>query len=128
MRVTIDASRFASMTAGRLQKNLDAVGFFLDGKIKESISTGQETERYGRKAIYYRGHSPSSPGEPPHLLTGQLRASITHQVTDDLRLRIGSNLDYSLILEQGSQHMAARPFLRPAIIAHKDAIVKIAAR
>jgi phage gpG-like protein len=63
---------------------------------------------------------PSQPGEPPHLRSGRLRASISWRLGEDaegLYADIGSNVEYAYWVEMGSDRMAARPYLRPALPA-----------
>ena len=87
------------------------------------------------------GINPSSPGEPPMVDTGLLRASITYQTSNgkfgglqapadfstavkppgkkskqDIGI-IGSNVKYSEVLETGyaPRNLAPRPYLRPAL-------------
>lgn len=65
-----------------------------------------------------RPHTPSRPGEPPHVDTGRLRSSITHEVEETLTGivgRVGTNVVYGRFLELGTSKMKARPFLRPAL-------------
>lgn len=51
--------------------------------------------------------------------TGRLRGSISH-ATDDDAAYIGSNVEYAPYVELGTYKMAARPFLRNAIVNHID--------
>ena len=46
--------------------------------------------------------------------TGRLRGSIEHEVSGDT-LRVGSNVEYSVYVEEGTRYMAAEPYLRPAL-------------
>src|SRR5687768_16628959 len=46
--------------------------------------------------------------------TGTLRRSITSRV-ETTRGYVGSNLEYAPFVEYGTRHMAAQPFLEPAI-------------
>lgn len=74
------------------------------------------------------GKSPSAPGEPPGVVTGTLRRSITYEVERDAKGvtgRVGTNISYSIPLEFGSSRMAARPFLRPGLEKNKKDIAKI---
>lgn len=125
MEVKIDVGKFMEATRKEAVKKLHKAGMYLVGKIKQKISQGQPYVRYGQKAIYYRGLEPSSPGQPPKLITGQLRASIAYEVTDDLRLRVGSNLPYAAALEMGTRHMQPRPYLRSTVIENADKIKAI---
>lgn len=50
--------------------------------------------------------------------TGRMRASINHEVRaegDDIVGRVGTDVDYAIHVELGTRHMAAQPFLRPAL-------------
>ena len=56
----------------------------MEDEIKRSISQGQP---------------PSKPGEPPHVLWGRLRSSITHEVEKsgkEIIGRVGTNVEYVL--------------------------------
>jgi len=46
--------------------------------------------------------------------TGHLRESLEHEVQDDT-LRVGSNVKYAVYVEEGTRHMHAQPYLRPAL-------------
>ena len=74
-------------------------------------------------ADYMRSHwssvSPSAPGEPPAVVTGMLDASIEvvptgsgAKPTQELRVQAW----YASYLEYGTKNMAARPFIRPAML------------
>lgn len=70
--------------------------------------------------------SPSAPGEPPAVVTGTLRASITHRVEEEGAETVGyvgTNVEYAKPLEFGTSRMAARPFLYPALAANRENIV-----
>lgn len=72
-------------------------------------------------------NGPSKPGEPPAVDTGRLRSSITHDVKvegDEVIGLVGTATEYGLYLELGTNKMAARPFLRPAVFNNKDEIIK----
>lgn len=64
--------------------------------------------------------APSSPGTGPAVRTGRLRSSITWELGHDaqgLFANIGTNVEYAIYLEQGTDRMGARPFLKPALVA-----------
>ena len=68
----------------------------------------------------------SKPGEPPRVQTGTLRRSITHEMDPTLPIvRIGSGVKYGLYLEMGTDKMAPRPFLRPALVKSKKKIIAL---
>lgn len=56
--------------------------------------------------------SPSAPGNPPGVVTGNLVNSIEAREEGDGYGIYGA--DYGLILESGSAHMESRPFIRPS--------------
>lgn len=61
----------------------------------------------------------STPGEPPHSRSGAsgLFGSVFYRVDKALRRAvIGTPLKYGLYLELGTKRMAARPWLRPALM------------
>lgn len=46
--------------------------------------------------------------------TGRLKNSITHQVTGDTEVQIGSAVEYAKYVECGTSRMGAKPYLKPA--------------
>ena len=55
--------------------------------------------------------------------TGALKRSITHQPLIPKReVEVGSNLEYAPYVELGTRKMSARPYLRPALEANREAI------
>ena len=58
--------------------------------------------------------------------TGNLRNSITHTVDDgEPAAYIGTNVEYAPYQELGTIHMAAQPFLKPAVADHANEFQKI---
>ena len=58
--------------------------------------------------------------------TGNLRNSITHDVDDgEPAAYIGTNVEYAPYQELGTIHMAAHPFLKPAVADHANKYRKI---
>lgn len=58
--------------------------------------------------------------------TGNLRNSITHEVDDgEPAAYIGTNVEYAPYQELGTIHMAAQPFLKPAVADHANEFRKI---
>ena len=58
--------------------------------------------------------------------TGNLRNSITHTVDDgEPAAYIGTNVEYAPYQELGTIHMAAQPFLKPAVAANANTYRKI---
>lgn len=76
-----------------------------------------------------RTQGPSAPGEPPHIDEGNLRKNIFWWIDKPrpLSVAVGTTIDYGLHLEQGTRHMAARPYLRPSLDEMKPKLLKILA-
>lgn len=84
-----------------------------------------------RKTKSGKRHYRSLPGEPPAVDTGTLRASIMSSVALDgvnvvgkvgpdveviaQRVPVGTDVEYGLYLELGTNKMKPRPYLRPAL-------------
>ncbi len=100
-----------------MRKNLTAAALFVVRKVKESLAVAGPTKTSP-------GTPASKPGEPPHRRTGMLSRSITHEVTATTA-RVGTNVKYGKFLETGTSKMAARPYLRPAVIKNRRKIKKI---
>ena len=107
----------------RLSQNMIKAMMFSEGEVKKAISRGNVD-----------GKNPSSPGEPPKVVTGTLRSSIDIEISRDnlgvsgfVGVRKGAAEDYGLFLELGTHKMAARPFLRPTIAKHKRKILRMIA-
>lgn len=56
--------------------------------------------------------------------TGRLRASITHEATNEEGI-VGTNVEYGKYQELGTSRMAGHPFLRPAIVNHLEEYKRI---
>lgn len=59
--------------------------------------------------------SPSPPGEPPGIDTGNLKNSITAE-PDGRSWVVYTQVEYAIHLEYGTVRMAARPFFLPAVL------------
>jgi HK97 gp10 family phage protein len=93
-------------------------GLKIEETAKISIQQGTKTGR-----IYPRGdniHQASAPGEAPATDTGRLvNSAYTEQKKAGKVVRIAFGrgvVKYALALEKGTRKMAARPFLRPALM------------
>ncbi len=105
----------------------------LEADIKKSM-TNTPRMPFSRKGRGVgRFHRPSAPGFPPAVDFGTLRASINHQITTDMTgingfVGVEAGVKYGLFLELGTRNMAARPFLRPALVRNHDRIEAIVRR
>jgi phage gpG-like protein len=82
--------------------------------------------------------TPSSPGEPPSLITGQLRRSVIMVPKGPGHVRVGATTVYARIQEFGgdagkdhASHLPPRPYLKPAMLksaaAAREAALKVIA-
>jgi hypothetical protein len=68
----------------------------------------------------------SKPGEPPYKQTGHLRRSVSWEYdANKMIARVGSPLAKARWLELGTRRMAARPWLRRALLESKGKIREI---
>jgi len=91
-----------------LNRNMKRAVIFLQGQLMIKVS----------------GLSPSAPGNPPGVDTGNLRRNIGWDVSGrrlKLKGRVGTavgnkqSIGYAVWLEFGTKHMAERPYLRPGL-------------
>jgi HK97 gp10 family phage protein len=114
-RVTRDETIGTALLAGAM---------VLEGYAKAAIANPPKTGK-----VYMHGkvaHQASAPGEAPATDTGFLANSIQSK-RDGAEARVDVHSEYAAPLEFGSSKMAARPYLRPAMDEHKDAIVEAVA-
>lgn len=126
-----NAGKILGKTKDQIEENMGVVVQMLRGDVIKSINTSQETvtSRTGRR----RGLNPSTPGQPPKRVEGDLVRSIVAEVkVAGLRIvgRYGSTQTKKAIgLEFGtSRGLAARPFLRPPLARRRKEIVRILAK
>ncbi len=87
----------------------------------ESIVRGAKTGATVKRYNPERTHTASAPGEPPASDTGFLANSIIAEVqssrgiTNEVIGMVRAQSPYAAHLEFGTQNMAARPFLQPAL-------------
>lgn len=132
-RVNIDGKKLKRLVLDRVEKGLDLAGHLIVGKIIDSLSTGQPVRRLPSGTLV--GLDPSKPGQPPHVLYGDLRQSINHTVEkrkSAVVLRIGSNDQKARRLELGFMgtdklgrryRQEPRPYLRPAVVNNRREII-----
>lgn len=99
----------------RHKRNLTAAGEYLVAKCQEKISTPN-----------FDGKNPSAPGDPPHLVTGELQESIGYVVVGD-GLQLTASAEHGAYLEFGTSKLAARPFLRPTMQEEAGKVLEILA-
>lgn len=109
-KVTVDfnhISNYASDTTRKLSAAIRASAVDYEAEIKSRMRSS------GGGRIYDL-HQASAPGQPPAVDTGQLINSITTEI-DDNSATIGTNVEYAMPLEFGTDRMAARPVWIPTL-------------
>jgi len=87
--------------------------------------TGEKGQKRRRKKTIWE---PSKPGEVPRVRHGTLRSSIATAPTDRETVVVGPTsppAPYGQHLEFGTRKMAARPFMRPALMRVKTAFAPL---
>ena len=100
-------------------KRLKKAAIHFTNKAKQNISV--KGSKCGKKT-----GNRSKPNEFPKLECGQLRNSMTYEVSK-LKAVAGTNVKHGKFLELGTSRMAPRPFLRPTLKAERGRIRKIIA-
>lgn len=57
--------------------------------------------------------------------TGNLRGSISHMLASNREVQIGTDVEYAIYVEKGTQHQSAQPYLTPAIEGNVNEIKNI---
>ncbi len=88
-------------------------------RAQDAMDAGPHTGRlYPRPGGYE--HQASAPGEPPAVVTSALHASGHVEPWGNRRVDAVFDAPHAVPLEFGTVHMAARPFLGPAVVAEAD--------
>lgn len=117
-RLTDDIRRRAIMA-------LDAGGRIVQNAARKSILDGPKTGR-----LYKRGktvtHQASAPGQPPANQTSTLLGTVIYEVDEQaLTATITAGTVYAKYLEFGTRHMAARPFMNPALTNNRPKVLAV---
>lgn len=125
VEISIEDREAVERMAVDIERRLTAAAFVVRRNVNQLLSTGQPVRRQPSGRLV--GLNPSRPGQPPHVLYGQLRQSITHTVQrtgTKISAKIGSNLIKARALELGfvgrtangrNMNLQPRPYLRPGL-------------
>lgn len=109
--IKVDTSKLDRLIArapGVGEKLLDEAAHRIEVRAKDSMKGGGVP------------HVPSAPGEPPHVDTGALQSSIHVETPGPFTRLVGDGVEYGVYLEFGTKHMAARPWLLPAVETERE--------
>lgn len=97
---------FAKMEAA-LGRFVRKGALYIEGQLKTSMAEPKSGRSYRRGKS--GTHVASAPGESPAVDSGNLAGSIAVLMESTLEAKVGTPVDYSLFLEEGTSRMAARP-------------------
>ena len=128
-------SEYLSQVAPLIEDNMSKSIKLCCDKVRSDIQESMaKTERDMSKAYFTnnktKAHHPSLPGNPPAPDTGNLRNSIRYEVHSEgseIYGVVGSTQkdpDYAVFTEYGTNKMAPRPWLRPAMQKNNEWIRK----
>ena len=109
VQIKLDFTRLDQLnrdTPGKADQVIRKIAFDLEADTKNNFSDT----------------SPSAPGDPPGIVTGNLKASVQASKIEDMKWQVVVGAEYGTDLEFGTRFMAARPFVRPAIRRVVDTI------
>lgn len=112
-------AQFAEPKSGRVYGGQQQVTFTATTRKTSTLPSGAQVQSaYGRRVSFTANtpeHQASAPGEAPAIDTSNLANSITVEATGPTEVTIHVGADYAADLEFGTVHMAARPFVLPAV-------------
>jgi len=109
-------------------KPMFKAGLLVERSAKDSMEGGGTKRKAKRRSRTEKGKSrfkqiriftASKEGDPPHIRTGNLRASIATAPTSSGSVVVGPTsppASYGQHLEFGTRNMVARPFMQPALM------------
>jgi hypothetical protein len=111
VRIVSNEAAFRQALFAHLAANLEDAAQLLEDEIKQVIGI--------------QGPPRSTPGNPPHMDTQELRDSIDHGPVDmaNLTVQVGSDSDHALAMELGvGGRIAPRPYMVSTLINKSDEI------
>lgn len=100
---------------------LNGVAQEMNGEIVESFGSGPPGKRHERDGVT---HLASTPGFPPNVDLGNLRASMHVTRKGNLRYEISDGVEYGLKLEEGLDGIEPRPFVNPVFARWRKKIIR----
>lgn len=109
-----------------IQKEPEKVATWLDGfaeeivtNIKLSMGTSPPGVEYTRGGVT---HVASQPGHPPNPDIDDLRSSIKWERDGEHKRVISDGVEHGIMMEDGTEHVAPRPFMKPEFDAAQQRI------
>lgn len=118
-KMTWHGDVFRAEVKAEMGRRLNVAAVLVSNRAKQLISTDGTGVGDNGNLIY--GANPSTPGSPPNVQHGRLRGSVAWEIVNGVA-RVGTNVKYGRWLELGTAKMAARPWLRRALLEMKSKI------
>ncbi len=96
---------------GKVSKWLDGLAESITGDAKLSMGSSPAGATYQRGGVT---HVASLPGYPPNVDIGSLINSLHWEPTGTNERTIMDGVEYGIYLEDGTENMLPRPFMKPA--------------
>lgn len=96
---------------GKVETWLDRIAEAIVTDIKLSMDTSPPGKSYTRGGVT---HVASQAGYPPNVDIGALWNSIKQEKTAPMERKISDGVEYGIHLEDGTENIDPRPFMRPA--------------
>lgn len=109
---------------GKVETWLDSVAESIVTDVKLSFGTSPPGESYTRGGVT---HVASQPGYPPNVDIGTLTNTIRQEKTGTLERTVMDGVEYGIYLEDGTEHIDPRPFMRPAFDRARQTVERDAA-
>lgn len=100
IKFTDNSDKFKAEMSAKIPAVLEDLGIHLEGEAKDELENS-----------------------PRRIDTGNLRNSITHQVSESEKaVYIGTNVKYGIYVHEGTRRMEANRFLKNAVIHNEEQI------
>ena len=114
-------ARYGSAFQDEVEQHINATAQGVRTSAVRAIQRGPASGVTYEKYQPRRTHTASAPGEAPKTDTGRLASSVSVRESGGLEAFVFTPVEYGKHLEFGTRHVAARPWLFPAMEKQKDA-------
>ncbi len=121
-QIRVEKAAVMRRVKSSVKSPLTKCALLVENEAKRSMKKGgRPAKARGPRGGRARG-TPSAPGTPPHVQTGNLRASITHAMVSPTLAIVGPTREawYGKVHEFGGRYHPKRPFMRPALNREKS--------
>jgi len=113
MEAALAVKWYGGQYTRQTERTVEQKLFSLCNRIVNDIKRDMSKPKSGKPG---KQTTASAPGESPARQTRLLIGSIVHDRVSNVKRKLGTSLKYGLYLELSTKKMAARPWLRPALM------------